>query len=87
MPITSSAKKALRASKRKRVFNVKRLKTMRDVVKDVKKLIAQKNQKEALSLLPSAYRAIDKAVKTGVMKKNTAARTKSRLTLSLNKAK
>ncbi len=86
MPITSSAKKALRVSLRKKVFNDKRERAMRAAVKSVRTLIAQKKYDEALSLLPVAYKAIDKAEKRGVIKKNTASRKKSRLVKLLNKS-
>lgn len=79
MPITSSAKKALRASKRKRVFNLKRKNDMQSVVKQYKKLVAAKNTDEAQKLIPKLQQAIDKAAKRGVIKKNTASRKKSRL--------
>ncbi|MFY9461920.1 MAG: 30S ribosomal protein S20, partial [Candidatus Sungiibacteriota bacterium] len=36
---------------------------------------------------PKAYKALDKAAKTGVIKKNAAARKKSRLMKSIRKAK
>ncbi len=85
MAITSSAKKAIRNSARKRVFNVRRLTEMRGVVKDIKKLIVEKKKDEATALLSKAYKAIDKAAKRGVIKKNTAARKKSRLVASINK--
>ena len=85
MPITKSAKKALRASKRKRTFNLRRKKAISDVVKKVKKLELSKKLDEASKLLPQAYKAIDKAVKRGILKKNTAARKKSRLASLLNK--
>ncbi len=78
MPRIESAKKALRVSKRKRVINDARRKTMREAVKNVVKL-AKDNKAEAKKNLSLAYQAIDKAVKRGVMKKNTAARKKSRL--------
>lgn len=79
MPIIKSAKKALRGSKRKHVYNVRRNDTMKDSVKEIKKLVAGKNSKEAQKLLPKMYQAIDKAAKRGVIKKNTAARKKSRI--------
>jgi len=86
MPIIKSAKKALRASARKRVFNLKRKDAMKSAVKDVKKLVADKKVKDANKSLSAAYQAIDKAVKRGVIKKNTAARKKSRLAKSIKKA-
>ncbi|MEI6191368.1 MAG: 30S ribosomal protein S20, partial [bacterium] len=67
MPITSSAKKALRASKHKAVFNLKRKDAISDIVKKVKKLVADKKVKEAEALLPTAFKAIDKACKTNLI--------------------
>ncbi len=72
MANTSSAKKANRVALRRRVFNLRRMKTMRDSVKEVQKTPTAAN-------LSTSYKAIDKAVKRGVIKKNTAARMKSRL--------
>ena len=86
MPITSSAKKALRASKHKAVFNMKRRDTVSDTVKKVKKLIVAKDIKGAEKLLPTAFQAIDKACKTNLIHKNTASRKKSRLAKMLAKA-
>lgn len=79
MPITSSAKKALRASKRKRVFNLKRKSEMSSVMKEYKKLIIAKKTKEAIALLPRLQKTIDKASKRGIIKKGNASRKKSRL--------
>jgi small subunit ribosomal protein S20 len=79
MANTSSAKKAERVSLRKRVFNARRKKAMKTEVKDLGKLIAGKAGKEAQALLPKVFQAIDKAAKNGTIKKNTAARMKSRL--------
>jgi len=59
---------------------------MRESIKEVQKLLEAKNKKEAIGLLPEAYKAIDKAAKRGVIKKNTAARKKSRLMAFVNKA-
>lgn len=79
MPITKSAKKALRGSKRKRVFNLRRKNEMQSVVKQYKKLVLAKKSEEAKKLIPKLQKAIDKAAKRGVIKKNTASRKKSRL--------
>lgn len=85
MAITKGAKKAIRSSERKRVFNVRRKGDMNDAVKDVRKLISKGDKKEAMKLLPAAYQAIDKAKKRGVIKDNTAARKKSRLAAAIKK--
>lgn len=85
MPITKSAKKALRQSKKRRIQNLRRLKAMKGIIKNIRKLVLENKKEEALKLLPKAYKAIDKAAKVGVIKKNTAARKKSRLTKSITK--
>lgn len=85
MPITKSAKKALRQNKRRRARNLRQSRAFKDEVKSLKKFIAAKDKKSANELLPSVYKALDKAVKTNVLKKNTAARLKSRLTKVVNK--
>jgi small subunit ribosomal protein S20 len=79
MPITSSAKKALRASKKKKVFNSHRKNEMQDVIKEYKKLVSAKKTEEAKKMIPRLQQVIDKAKKGGIIKKNTASRKKSRL--------
>ena len=86
MPITSSAKKALRSSLRKRVFNRVRKDAFKALEKKIRKLVAGKNITEAEKLLPKAYEALDKAAKMNTIKKGAADRKKSRLALSINKA-
>ena len=85
MAITKGAKKAHRSSLRKRVFNTRRKSELTDVVKKVRKHITAGELKEAAALMPQAYKAIDKATKRGVIKKNTAARKKSRLMGAMKK--
>lgn len=85
MAITSSAKKALRASKKKRVFNIRRKGAIEKQMKDFRKLIAAKNKADAAKLIPGIYQALDKAVKTGYIKANASARTKSRAMAALKK--
>jgi len=87
MPITSSAKKALRVSEKKQIFNARRSNAIEKSAKAIKKLITANKIKEAEKMLPELYQAIDKAVKVKFLKKNAGARYKSRITLSLNKAK
>lgn len=83
MPITQSAKKALRQSKKRRVVNVKHLAKIRVVIKQIKKLAQENKLKDAQALLPQVYQALDKAVKKDIIKKNAASRKKSRITKSL----
>jgi small subunit ribosomal protein S20 len=79
MPITRSAKKALRVSDKKNAINTRTKKVLKEGVKSIEKLVVAKKWKDAKSSLSSAYSAIDKAAKNGVIKKNTANRKKARL--------
>ena len=74
---TKSAIKATRVAKRRRIFNLRRDKAVKTNVKGITKAIAAKT--DATKMLPDAFQAIDKAVKGGVLKMNTAARMKSKL--------
>lgn len=86
MAITSSAKRAIRVADRKRLFNVRRLSTMRDEVKTIKKLVLAGDIEAAKKAFATAQQAIDKASKRGVIKDNTASRKKSRLAAFIAKA-
>lgn len=79
MPITKSAKKALRQSARRKIRNVQRKEKIKSLFKEVKSLIFQKEIEGAKKLLPQVYELLDKAAKTGLIKKNTASRKKSRM--------
>ena len=85
MAITTSAKKAHRASLKKHVFNMRRKRALTNTTKSVKKL-ALSSATEARTSLASAYKAIDKAAKRGIIKKNTASRKKSRLAAAVKRA-
>lgn len=86
MPITKSAKKALRQSARRRVRNLSRTNAYKSAMKELKKLASTGSQaKEAQNQLAKTYQAIDKASKTGVIKKNKAARLKSAAALLIAK--
>jgi small subunit ribosomal protein S20 len=84
MPIIKSAKKALRQSKKRAVRNTQKKKKIKGLIKEVKNLISQNKLEEAKKLLPQIYKALDKTAKTGVIKKNTASRKKSRITKAIN---
>jgi small subunit ribosomal protein S20 len=79
MAKTHSAKKAERAASRRRIFNLRRSKAMKDAVKEIGKLIGSKKAADAAKMLPTLYKALDKAAKNGTIKKNAAARMKSRV--------
>lgn len=77
MPITKSAKKALRQNKKRKAENIVRKKKNKSLAKS---LIAKKDA----ALIPEFYKSIDKSVKTGLIKKRTASRKKSKLAKGLN---
>lgn len=85
MAITSSAKKALRASKTKRVFNLRRKNSIDRDLKAFRKLVANKDKVGAEKLVSVVYKSLDKAVKTGYIKANTSSRLKSRAMAALKK--
>lgn len=86
MPITKSAKKALRQTKRRTISNLRRKESYKKVLGQIRKLLAANKPGEAEKLVPDAYQALDKAAKTGVLKPNAAARQKSRLMRRIRKA-
>jgi len=83
MPNTESAKKALRQNKRRRTVNLARKKVLKETIRQYRKLITQEKLTEAKGLLPQVYKKLDKAAKVNLIKKNKAARLKSRLTKKL----
>lgn len=84
VPVTKSAEKALRQSKRKKQKNLKRKEAVRNIVKEIKKLLLADKKEEAKALISQAYKAIDKSSKT-YLHKRAAARKKSRLMKLVNK--
>ena len=85
MPITSSAKKALRAGAQKRVYNL-RTKAAIDVpMKKFQALVEAKKLADAKVLVPALYKALDKAAKRNYIKANAAARYKSRIMAALKR--
>ncbi len=85
MAITKNAKKALRSSEHKRVVNDIRRRLMKEAVKLVRKDTLGKDEKVTKTDLALAYKALDKAAKSGVIKKGTANRKKARLAKAVAK--
>jgi len=79
MPITRSAKKALRQNKKHKARNLKYKNKIKNLTKKALVLVKESKKEELNKLLPSIYKALDKASKTGVLKKNTASRRKSKI--------
>ncbi len=86
MPITKSAKKALRKSLKRRARNFQHKNKIKKLLKEMKSLVTEKKIEGAKKLLPQVYKLLDKAAKTGLVKKNTVARKKSRITRLINKS-
>lgn len=85
MPITASAKKALRQNIKRRVKNLAKKEAYKKAVKNFRKLVIEKKAEDAKKMLPQVYKALDKAAKTNVIAKNKASRLKSRLTKLVNR--
>ena len=80
MPITTSAKKALRQSVRRKIRNTIKKDAYKTAVKAVRRFVSKGKIEDAKKALARAYQAIDKAAKTRAIAKNKASRLKSRLT-------
>jgi len=85
MPNTTSAKKALRQSKRKNAMNVRIKNSYKKAVKETVKFVSENDKEKAKEMLKTAMKKIDKATKKNILKKNTASRKKSRLARAINK--
>ncbi|MBN1406000.1 MAG: 30S ribosomal protein S20 [Candidatus Omnitrophica bacterium] len=80
-----AAKKSIRKDKKRRLHNKAITSRLKTIVKKINILIQQKNQKEAAGLLKEVMSAFDKAAKKKIIKKNTASRIKSRLSIRVSK--
>lgn len=78
MPVTKTAKRALRVSINKKAINDRTKKVLKEEIKKVVKL-AKDDKKAAKAELSKAYSVIDKAAKRGIIKKNNASRKKAQL--------
>ena len=79
-----SSQKANRQRVTRTAHNVARKTAMRTAIKKVRSALDQKNAKAARDALPVAVRAIDMAASKGVIKRGTASRSVSRLTVAVN---
>lgn len=86
MPNTTSAKKALRQSVRRKVQNVIRKETYKEALKELRKLVLAKKYAEAKAALPKLTQALDKAAKSHVIDKNKASRLQARAARLLQKS-
>lgn len=85
MANTVSALKRVRMTERRTAINRMRRSRLRRQVRAMRRLLDHKDAEGAKKLIPETFSIVDRAAKWGVIKKNTAARYKSRLTLRLRK--
>lgn len=85
MPIKHAAFKHQRQTKKKTVENKKAKSNLHNLIKSVRKSILAKDKPAAKTALNKAYIALDKAAGKKIIKKNKAARLKSRLSQQINK--
>ncbi len=81
MANTYSALKRVRQTARRTDYNRKAKTRLRHQIRAMRRAITAKDAKAAAELLPQTFSLVDRAAKTGIIKRNTAARYKSRLHL------
>ena len=84
MPNLQASIKDLRQSKKRTVVNNRVRRRLKEAVKAYNTAIDAGEVKTATEALPRVQKMVDKAAKSGIMKKGTASRKKSRLSKKLN---
>lgn len=87
MANTITALKRVRITERRNAVNQTRKTRLRHQIRKMRRLLEAGDIAGATSAVPQTYSLIDRAAKWGIIKKNTAARYKSRLTARLVKLK
>ena len=85
MANTVSAFKRVRMAGRRTAINRMRKSRLRHQIRAMRRLLDQKDAQAAANAIPATFSMVDRAAKWGIIKKNTAARYKSRLTFRLRK--
>lgn len=85
MANTVSALKRVRITECRTAVNRARKSRLRHQIRAMRRLLDQKDVDGATKIIPQTFSVVDRAAKWGIIKKNTAARYKSRLTLRLRK--
>jgi small subunit ribosomal protein S20 len=85
MANTVSALKRVRITERRTEINRFRKTRLRHTLRAVRRLIVAKDAAAAQAAMPKTFSMVDRAAKWGIIKQNTAARYKSRLTLRVRK--
>ena len=84
MPNIKSAEKRLRQDARRRVANKAKKSSMRTWMRKLNEAVQKGDKTSAAALLPTVFQHIDKAAKSGCIKRNTAARKKSLVARRVN---
>jgi len=79
MANTYSALKRVRETERRTIFNRQNKTRLRRQIRSMRRALTAKDAKAAADLLSETFSIIDRSAKLGIIKKNTAARYKSRL--------
>ena len=87
MPNIKSAKKRVLTTKRQCEENVLVNSRMKNSIKKLERTVQTGNKEESQKELDVTLKNIDKALNAGLIKKNNAARKKSRLTKCVNEMK
>lgn len=85
MPIKKAAKKYARITKKRTIRNKITIGKYKSAIKKTKKAVLEGNSENAQKWFLASVKSLDKAVQKGVIKKNTAARGKSRLSSLVKK--
>jgi small subunit ribosomal protein S20 len=85
MANTVSSLKRVRIAERRTAINRMRKTRLRHQIRTMRRLLEHKDAQGAAKSIPATFSLVDKAAKWGIIKKNTAARYKSRLTVRLKK--
>lgn len=85
MANTVSSLKRVRITERRTAINRMRKSRLRHQIRAMRRLLDHKDAQGATKSLPATFSLVDRAAKWGIIKKNTASRYKSRITLRLRK--
>lgn len=78
-----SALKRIRQTERRTAVNRQNKTRLRHHIRAMRRLITANEASAALALLPATFSMIDRSAKIGIIKKNTAARYKSKMHLRI----
>ncbi len=78
-----SALKRVRQDEHKTLYNRRAKTRLRHQIRAMRRALAAKDAGAVAALLPKTFSVVDRSAKNGIIKKNTAARYKSRLHLQM----